>query len=130
MEDLGYRPNTLARSLRRRKTNTIGMIVPDNANPFFAEVARAIEDTSFAQNYSVTLCNSEGNLEKQRTYTNVLIDNLVAGILFVAAGVSTELVEDLRQRRVPLVVVDREVPGVEIDTVMTHHPQGGWQPNI
>jgi len=125
MEELGYRPNTLARSLRRRKTNTIGMIVPDSANPFFAEVARAIEDTSFAKNYSVILCNSEGNLKKQRAYTNVLIDNLVAGILFVAAGISTELVEDLRQRRVPLVVVDREVPGVEVDTVTTHHAQGG-----
>lgn len=125
MEDLGYKPNALARSLRRRKTNTLGMIVPDSANPFFAEVARAIEDASFAHNYSVILCNSEGNLEKQEAYTNVLIENRVAGILFVAAGISTELVNDLEQRRVPLVVVDREVPGVEVDTVMTNHGQGG-----
>ena len=65
MEELDYRPNALARSLRRQQTNTIGMIVPDSANPFFAEIARAIEDASFAQNYSVILCNSEGDLEKQ-----------------------------------------------------------------
>jgi LacI family transcriptional regulator len=101
------------------------MIVPDSANPFFAEVARAIEDASFAHNYSVILCNSEGDLEKQQSYTNVLIENRVAGILFVAAGVSTELVNDLSQRRVPLVIVDREVPGVEADTVLTDHAQGG-----
>ncbi len=126
MEELDYKPNALARSLRRRKTNTLGMIVPDSANPFFAEVARAIEDTSFAQNYSIILCNSEGDLEKQQAYTNVLIENRVAGILFVAAGISTELVNDLEQRRVPLVVVDREVPGVEVDTVMTNHAQGGY----
>jgi LacI family transcriptional regulator len=126
MEELGYRPNALARSLRRQKTNTLGMIVPDSANPFFAEVARAIEDASFAQNYSVILCNSEGDLNKQQAYTNVLIDNRVAGILFVAAGISTELVNDLEQRRVPLVVVDREVLGVEVDTVMTNHAQGGY----
>lgn len=125
MEELGYKPNALARSLRRRKTNTLGMIVPDSANPFFAEVARAIEDASFAQNYSVILCNSEGDLEKQQTYTNVLIENRVAGILFVAAGVSTELVNELGQRRVPLVIVDREVPGVKADTVLTNHAQGG-----
>lgn len=125
MEELDYRPNALARSLRRRKTTTIGMIVPDSANPFFAEIARAIEDASFAQNYSVILCNSEGDLEKQRTYTKVLVENRVAGILFVAAGVSTELVEDLCRRRVPLVVVDREVPGVKVDTVLTNHAQGG-----
>lgn len=125
MEELGYKPNALARSLRRRKTNTLGMIVPDSANPFFAEVARAIEDASFAQNYSVILCNSEGDLEKQQAYTDVLIENRVAGILFVAAGVSTELVNDLGRRRVPLVVVDREVPGVAVDTVLTNHAQGG-----
>jgi LacI family transcriptional regulator len=125
MEELGYKPNALARALRRQKSNTLGMIVPDSANPFFAEVARAIEDASFAQNYSVILCNSEGDLEKQQAYTNVLIENRVAGILFVAAGVSTELINDLSRRRVPLIVVDREVPGVEVDTVMTNHAQGG-----
>ncbi|HSG17795.1 MAG TPA: LacI family DNA-binding transcriptional regulator [Anaerolineae bacterium] len=125
MEELDYRPNALARSLRRQQTNTIGMIVPDSANPFFAEIARAIEDASFAQNYSVILCNSEGDLEKQRTYTNVLIEKRVAGILFVAAGISTELINDLWRRRVPLVVIDREVPGVEVDTVLTNHAQGG-----
>jgi LacI family transcriptional regulator len=125
MEELGFKPNALARSLRRRQSNTLGMIVPDSANPFFAEIARAIEDASFAQNYSVILCNSEGDLEKQQAYTDVLIENRVAGILFVAAGVSTELVSELGQRRVPLVVIDREVADVEVDTVMTNHAQGG-----
>lgn len=125
MEELGYKPNVLARSLRRQKSHTIGMIVPDSANPFFAEVARGIEDASFTQNYSVILCNSEGDLEKQLDYTNILIGNQVAGILFVAAGVSTELVKDLRRRLVPIVVVDREVPGVAVDTVLTNHAQGG-----
>jgi LacI family transcriptional regulator len=125
MEELDYRPNAVARSLRRRKSNSIGMIVPDSANPFFAEIARAIEDASFTENYSVILCNSEGDLEKQQSYTNILIENRVAGILFVAAGVSTELVNDLWRRQVPLVVVDREVPGAEVDTVLTNHVQGG-----
>lgn len=125
MDELGYQPNTLARNLRRQQTQSIGMIVPDSANPFFAEIARGIEDASFEKNYSVILCNSEGDLEKQATYTSLLIQNQVAGIVFVAAGVSTELVEDLRRRRVPLVVVDRAVPGVEVNSVMTNHYQGG-----
>lgn len=125
MRALGYKPNALARSLRRQQTHSIGMIVPDSANPFFAEVARAIEDASFAANYSVILCNSDGDLEKQEAYTNLLIERQVAGIVFVAAGLSTELVNDLRQRAVPLVVVDREISGVEVDTVETNHYQGG-----
>lgn len=125
MTELGYRPNALARSLRRQETSTLGLIVPDSANPFFAEIARAIEDASFAQNYSVFLCNSEGDLDKQRAYTDVLIEHRVAGIFFVAAGVSTELVNDLRRRRVPLVLVDREVPGSAVDCVLTDHAHGG-----
>ena len=56
---LGYRPNLLARSFRRRVTHTIGLLVPDNSNPFFAEVARVIEDAGFAEGYSVILCNSD-----------------------------------------------------------------------
>lgn len=125
MAELGYKPNALARNLRRQETSSIGMIVPDNANPFFAEIARGIEDASFSHNYSVILCNSEGDLKKQSTYTSLLIQNQVAGIVFVAAGVSTELVEELRRRRVPLVVVDREVANVQVDTVLTDHYQGG-----
>lgn len=125
MQELGYKPNALARNLRRQQTSSIGMIVPDSANPFFAEVARGIEDTSFGRNHSVILCNTDGDIEKQTAHTDLLIKNQVAGILFVAAGISTELVNDLQKRRVPLVVVDREVAGVAVDTVLTNHLQGG-----
>ena len=127
MKELGYKPNALAQNLRRQQTLSIGMIVPDSANPFFAEVARGIEDTSFEQNHSVILCNTDGNVDKQATHTDLLIKNQVAGILFVAAGISTELVEDLQARQVPLVVVDREVPDVAVDTVLTNHRRGGCQ---
>jgi len=125
MAALGYKPNALARSLRRQKTHSIGMIVPDNANPFFAEIARAIEDIGFARSYSIILCNSDGNLEKQAAYVDLLIERRVAGILFVAAGVSTEVVADLQRRRMPLVVIDRAVPGAAVDMVQTNHYQGG-----
>lgn len=125
MKALSYKPNALAQNLRRQQTFSIGMIVPDSANPFFAEVARGIEDTSFEQNHSVILCNTDGDVDKQAAHTNLLIKNQVAGILFVAAGISTELVEDLQARHVPLVIVDREVPDVVVDTVLTNHLQGG-----
>jgi LacI family transcriptional regulator len=59
INELGYRPNLLARGLRRRETRTIGLIVPDNSNPYFAELARAVEDAGFAKGYSVILCNSD-----------------------------------------------------------------------
>jgi len=126
MGELGYQPNALARSLRRKETHTIGMIVPDSANPFFAEVARGIEDVSFEQGYSVILCNSDGDLATELLYVNVLTEKQVDGILFVAAGVSTEHIRTLQARRMPLVVVDRDIPSVAVDSVLTDNASGGW----
>lgn len=125
MSELGYQPNALARSLRRKQTRTLGLIVPDSANPFFAEVARGIEDTSFEHGYTVILCNSDGNLAEELLYINVLVEKQVDGILFVAAGASAEHIRALLTRGMPLVVVDREVPGVVIDRVFTDNTRGG-----
>lgn len=126
MQVLGYHPNVLARSLRRGKTQTIGVILPDNANPYFAEVARGIEDTSFSQGYSVVLCNSDNNLEKEHLYTNVLIEKQVDGIIFVAAGLSEENINNLQKRGVPSVLVDRQVSGVQLDSVFADNRVGGY----
>jgi LacI family transcriptional regulator len=126
MLDLGYQPNTLARSLRRGETHTIGVIVPDNSNPFFAEVARGIEDTSFDHGYSVILCNSDRDLHKERLYINVLIEKQVDGILFVAAGMSADNIQPLLDRALPLVVVDRQIPALAVDTVLAANQHGGW----
>lgn len=126
MDDLGYQPNRLARSLRRGQTHTIGMIIPDSANPFFAEMARGVEDTSFKNGYSVILCNSDGDLNKELLYTNVLTEKRVDGILFVAAGLSTDRIRDLQTHRTPLVVVDRDLPDAAVDSVLTDNAQGGW----
>jgi len=126
IEELDYQPNVLARSLRRGKTHTIGMIVPDSANPFFAEVARGIEDTSFEHSHSLILCNSDGDLGKELLYTDVLAEKQVDGILFVAAGVSTEHIKALQARCIPVVVVDRDIPDVAVDSVLTDNARGGW----
>jgi LacI family transcriptional regulator len=126
LEELGYHPNRLARSLRSGKTHTIGTIVPDSADPFFAEVARGIEDTAFETGYSLILCNSDANLDKEAFYTDVLVEKQVDGILFLAAGGSTERILDLQQRGMPVVVVDRELPAVHVDSVVTDNAGGGW----
>ena len=103
MHKLGYQPNVLARSLRKGETHTIGIILPDSTNPYFAEVVRGVEDSSFSQGYSVILCNSDNDLEKERLYTNVLLEKQVDGIIMVAAGSSGEIVHYLQDRDVPLV---------------------------
>lgn len=65
IEEMWYRPNALARSLRSGETNTIGLILPDSANPYFDEVGRTIEMAAFDAGYSVILCNTENDLERE-----------------------------------------------------------------
>jgi LacI family transcriptional regulator len=125
MIDLNYRPNSLARSLRRGETKTIGLILPDSANPFFAESARLLEDFAFQQSYSLILCNSNGKLEKERRYTEVLFNKQVDGIIFMAAGDDTQSLQELIDRQLPVVVVDRILDHMDVDAVISDNLQSG-----
>jgi LacI family transcriptional regulator len=126
MEALNYRPNTLARSLRQGKTNTIGLVLPDSANPFFAEISRSIEDEAFKKGYSVFLCNTERDTQRELFYVNVLSNKQVDGIIFVAAGDQADSLDFLLRQRMPVVMIDRDLPNVEVDAVLTDHQLGGF----
>lgn len=126
MQQLNYRPNSLARSLRRGETYTIGLIVPDSANPYFAEVARIMEEKAFRASYSTILCNSDNDLEKERRYTEVLINKQVDGIIFMACGDDIASLKELVDRRIPAVVVDRLLDQMEVDSVVSDNLQGGY----
>jgi LacI family transcriptional regulator len=126
MEQLNYRPNALARSLRQGKTNTIGLVLPDSANPFFAEISRGIEDEAFKKGYSVFLCNTELDIQRELFYVDVLSKKQVDGIIFVAAGDQADSLDFLLRRNMPVVMIDRDVPNVEVDAVLTDHQLGGF----
>jgi LacI family transcriptional regulator len=125
IKELGYRPNALARSLRRGETDTLGLILPDSANPFFAEIGRAIEMEAFQHGYSVILCNTEGDAQKESIYTGVLSKKQVDGMIFVATGEESDSVQMLLRQQLPLVLVDRQLPNIEADAVLTNNRQGG-----
>lgn len=127
MEELNYRPNILARGLRVGKTNTIGLIVPDNSNPFFAEVSRVVEDVGFDSGYSVILCNSDGNLDKELTYIAVLVAKQVDGIIFIASSSQSEHLRLLTNEKIPVVVADREMPDLDVDLVLVDNSRGGYE---
>src|SRR5579872_6240846 len=82
VERMGYRPNLVARSLRSQQSNTIGLVVSDIRNPFFTSISRAVEDTAYEQGFSVFLCNTDENPEKETIYLNLMQDANVAGIIF------------------------------------------------
>lgn len=126
MAELGYQPNALARSLRRKRTHTLGMIVPDSANPFFAEVGRGIEDTCFASGYSVILCNSNDDPSRELLYIDLLIGKQVDGILLAPTGNQAGLDGALQTRSIPMIVIDRDILGATVDRVHIDHAAGGY----
>jgi LacI family transcriptional regulator, galactose operon repressor len=126
MTALNYRPNALARSLRQGKTNTIGLVLPDSANPFFAEISRSIEDEAFKKGYSVFLCNTELDTQRELFYVDVLSKKQVDGIIFVAAGDQADSLDFLLGEGMPVVMIDRDVPNVEVDAVLIDNQLGGF----
>ena len=126
MDALNYRPNALARSLRQGKTNTLGLVLPDSANPFFAEISRSIEDEAFKKGYSVFLCNTELDIQRELFYVDVLSKKQVDGIIFVAAGDQADSLDFLRSRNMPVVLIDRDLPNVEVDAVLSDNQLGGF----
>jgi LacI family transcriptional regulator len=127
---LGYRPNLLARSFRRRVTHTIGLVVPDNSNPFFAELARVIEDEGFAAGYSVILCNSDLSETKQATYVGALLAKRVDGLIIVSSGLiptdsGSDVMGSILEANVPCVAIDRDLGDMTVDQVLVDNEQGG-----
>jgi len=127
MAELQYQPNTLARGLRKGDTHTLGLIVPDNSNPFFAKIAHTIEDLGFKNGYSVILCNSHGDLDREATYLKLLNSKQVDGIIFISAGGDPEHLEELINRNIPVVVTDRDVDVNPVDVVLVDSEAGGYQ---
>lgn len=113
VKELNYIPNTVARSLSTRKTETIGIILPDIENPFFSEMARAIEDTAEKLNYNVILCNSYNKKSKEEKYVKLLISKLTDGVIFISGGKSEDSLKILEDNKVPFVIVDRYIESSE-----------------
>lgn len=125
MKEIGYRPNNLARSLRSGKTDTIGLVIPDSSNLFFAEISRSVEDIGFDNQYTVFLCNSDDNPIKQSKYLDVLIAKQVDGIVFISVSNDKSDLDKLAEANIPFVIVDRDESESNSDTVQVDNFEGG-----
>ena len=126
---LNYRPNLIARSLAKQKTQTIGMIVPDIGNPFFPLVVRGAEDAARRHGYNILLCNSDDSLEKEEQVIELLLSKRVDGILLTkAAGdFRPPLRQLIRESGIPFVLVMRTYPKLTKDAVITDDYQGAYE---
>lgn len=114
---LNYRPNQIAKSLKTSKTNTLGLIVADIANPFFSSLARIIEDEADKANYTVIFGSSDENPQKCRKLITTLLNRQVDGLIIAPpAGTESQLL-DLQRQGVPFVLVDRYFPALKTNYV-------------
>jgi LacI family transcriptional regulator len=125
---LNYRPNLIARSLAKQKTHTIGMIVPDIANPFFPMVVRGAEDAAQKHGYNLLLCNSDDSLEKEERAIELLLSKRVDGILLTKAteDFRAPLRQMIKEVKVPFVLVMRTYLKLTADAVITDDYQGAY----
>jgi len=121
---LNYVPSAVARSLKSSRTHTVGMMIPNNSNPYFAEIIRGIEDACFAAGFNVILCNSDDDPHKQAAYVRVLSEKQVDGLIVLSSGGDPELLDTLRSASMPQVVVDREIDDLAADLVEVDHEGG------
>ncbi|CAM3557988.1 catabolite control protein A [Hydrogenibacillus schlegelii] len=116
IEELGYRPNAVARGLASKKTTTIGVILPDISSVFFAELARGIEDIATMYHYNIILTNSDQNIDKELKLIGNLLEKQVDGLLFLGSQV-TEEHRRLFKSPVPVVLVATQDPKGELPSV-------------
>lgn len=120
IDRLGYRPNAVARGLASKKTTTVGVIIPDISNIFFAELARGIEDIATMYKYNIILSNSDQNKDKELHLLNTMLGKQVDGLVFMGGNITAEHVEEFEKSPVPIVLAgsieeSNKMPSVNID---------------
>jgi LacI family transcriptional regulator len=123
-EDLGYRPNRLARSLKTNRSSTIGVLVPDLTNPLFPPIVRGIEDALEQAGYTALLANSDNDHEKERLHFERMKDRQVEGFIMATAERDHPLIEDAVATDVPIVLVNRTVDSTDAFAVITDDHAG------
>lgn len=106
MRKLNYQPNEVARSLHKKTTNTIGLIVPHIRHPYFAEMISNIENEAYKRGYRILLCNTKGKVEKEKEYLDICTSNRVAGVILFSGTVSVDM---FRQMDVPVITMERSL---------------------
>ncbi|OES44127.1 catabolite control protein A [Domibacillus iocasae] len=104
IERLGYRPNAVARGLASKKTTTVGLIIPDISNIFYAELARGIEDIATMYKYNIILSNSDQNEEKEMRLIQTMLGKQVDGLIFMGNHINDEHVKEFERSPVPVVL--------------------------
>ncbi|MCV0402594.1 MAG: LacI family transcriptional regulator [Chloroflexi bacterium] len=122
--DLDYHPSSVARALKRRETRTMGLVVTDITNPFYSQLARAVESVAHEHGYGMVLANGGDDAARELEHLDLLLERRVDGIVIVSSRLTRRDAHRLRAIPVPVVLVNDTVTGSGILTVTTAHRHG------
>lgn len=126
MDEMGYQPSVVASALTGKSTFTIGMLVPDLANPFFAEVARFTEDRGHELGYNIVICSTDNDPEKEADYISLLQQKSVDGLIIATGTANDAILKDMLKRNIPIALFARDLPTMAVDTVLVDDYMGGY----
>lgn len=120
---LDYQPNVIAQSLASNRSLLIGVIITDISNPFFSDVIKAVESEALKYGYSIILCNTDWNLDKEKKYINILRSYNADGILIVPTNPEDKYFKTLKNMETPVVVITQDVKGFSCISI-SHYNSG------
>jgi len=127
INELGYRPNIVARSLRSKKTGTIGLIICDLRNPFFSEVLQGIETYLGKKNYDIIVTNTDYDTNKEKESAEMFYSKRVDGVIIVPGEDNNKYVKFLTERDIPVVLLDKRIQNLNADVVLVNNIEGSKQ---
>ncbi|MDP5274071.1 LacI family DNA-binding transcriptional regulator [Chengkuizengella axinellae] len=127
MKELDYQPSIVASALTGKRTHTIGLLIPDIANPFFAEIARSVEDMGNELGFSVMMCSTDNNIDKESKYISLLEQKRVDGIIIATGTRNTDVLQNLLKKKLPIALIARDLPSLPVDTVLVDDYMGGYE---
>jgi LacI family transcriptional regulator len=124
IQDLDYHVHTLARGLKTKKSYTVGYVVPDLTNMFFSRVAKGAGEIFYQRGYSFMVLSTDNNEAREAEISHFLLERKVDGVLLSSVSKSTSHIEHLLQNGIPVVLIDRMLPNLEVDSVLVDNING------
>lgn len=124
--ELNYQPSVVASALTGKRTYTVGLLIPDLANPFFAEIARHIEDRANQLGYNVMICNTDNNEQKVMNYVRLLRQKSVDGIIVATGTHNDDVLQELINHKIPISLIARDRLHMSASSVLVDDYSGGY----
>ncbi|WP_180956584.1 LacI family DNA-binding transcriptional regulator [Bacillus canaveralius] len=128
---LNYIPNGIAQSMKKKNTKTIGLIIANISNPYFSSIARLVEEVLAKEGYNLIICNTDEDSERELSYLRTLYEKRVDGLMIASALKDSESSEDevlkMYKNSIPTIIIDREIPGIDLPTVTSDNFRGAYE---